>query len=54
MIIDILAIWFVVKTVLFFLGLGAGILFVLFGDDGVMSTEEYIRRHPEEFKRHSQ
>jgi hypothetical protein len=28
-----------------------GIVWLIFGDDGVMSVEEYIRTHPEEFKR---
>ena len=48
---DLITFWFGFKTILFIIAIVAGILFVLFGDDGLMSEEEYIRLHPEEFKR---
>ena len=47
---EIITLWFVVKTILFVAGLVAGILFVFLSDDK-KSTEEYIRNHPEEFKK---
>lgn len=46
----VISLWFMVKTILFVAGLAAGILFILLSDDQA-SIDEYIRRHPEEFRR---
>lgn len=47
---EVITLWFVVKTILFVAGVVAGILFIFLSDDKT-STEEYIRNHPEEFKK---
>lgn len=31
--------------------LGLGIVYVVFAPDGLMTEEEYIRTHPEEFRK---
>ena len=50
---ELISLWFVIKTILFVAALAAGIIFIFLSDD-IKSIEEYIRRHPEEFDRHSQ
>lgn len=47
---EVISLWFVIKTVLFFAGLIAGIIFIFVSDDKT-SIDEYIRNHPEEFRR---